>query len=49
MESANRPADHMTARRLLTLGRSPAPEDAADPTFDLKTLTAVPSPQLVVR
>ncbi len=36
VESVNRPADHMAARRLLTAGRSPSPEQAADAAFDLK-------------
>ena len=36
VESVNRPADHMSARRLLALGRNPTPEQAADPAFDLK-------------
>ncbi|QRE76706.1 NAD(P)/FAD-dependent oxidoreductase [Methylobacterium aquaticum] len=36
VESLNRPADHMIARRLLQAGRSPTPEQAADPGFDLK-------------
>ncbi|AWN51620.1 FAD-dependent oxidoreductase [Methylobacterium sp. 17Sr1-1] len=38
VESLNRPADHMIARRLLQAGRSPTPEQAADPGFDLKAL-----------
>ncbi|KMO33438.1 NAD(P)/FAD-dependent oxidoreductase [Methylobacterium aquaticum] len=38
VESLNRPADHMIARRLLQTGRSPTPEQAADPGFDLKAL-----------
>ncbi|KMO20663.1 pyridine nucleotide-disulfide oxidoreductase, partial [Methylobacterium indicum] len=38
VESLNRPADHMVARRLLQTGRSPTPEQAADPGFDLKAL-----------
>jgi 3-phenylpropionate/trans-cinnamate dioxygenase ferredoxin reductase component len=36
VESVNRPADHMAARRLLAAGRSLAPGQAADPDFDLK-------------
>jgi 3-phenylpropionate/trans-cinnamate dioxygenase ferredoxin reductase component len=36
VESANRPADHMIARRLIAAGVSPTPEDAADANFDLK-------------
>ncbi|TQE29221.1 pyridine nucleotide-disulfide oxidoreductase [Streptomyces ipomoeae] len=43
VESVNRAADHMTARKLLALGRSPAPEEAADPSFDLKAFTTAPS------
>ncbi|SFU83128.1 3-phenylpropionate/trans-cinnamate dioxygenase ferredoxin reductase subunit [Methylobacterium sp. 174MFSha1.1] len=38
VESLNRPADHMIARRLLQAGRSPTPGQAADPAFDLKAL-----------
>ncbi|BCM84029.1 NAD(P)/FAD-dependent oxidoreductase [Methylobacterium indicum] len=38
VESLNRPADHMVARRLLQAGRSPTPDQAADPGFDLKAL-----------
>ena len=38
VESLNRPADHMIARRLLQAGRGPAPDQAADPGFDLKAL-----------
>ncbi len=37
VESINRPADHMAARRLLATGRALAPEQAADEDFDLKT------------
>lgn len=44
VESANRPADHMAARRLLTAGLSPTPEQAADPGFDLKSLFAAAQP-----
>lgn len=36
VESLNRPADHMAARRLLTAGRSPGPEHLHDPSFSLK-------------
>jgi 3-phenylpropionate/trans-cinnamate dioxygenase ferredoxin reductase subunit len=36
VESVNRPADHMLARRLIADGRSPSPEEAADPAFDLR-------------
>ena len=42
VESVNRPADHMAARRLL-LGRVPiTPEQAGDSGFDLKALAAPP-------
>jgi 3-phenylpropionate/trans-cinnamate dioxygenase ferredoxin reductase subunit len=36
VESLNRPADHIAARRLLAAGHGPTPEQAADPTFSLK-------------
>jgi 3-phenylpropionate/trans-cinnamate dioxygenase ferredoxin reductase subunit len=36
VESLNRPADHIAARRLLAAGRSPGPEQLADPAFTLK-------------
>ncbi|ACA16734.1 FAD-dependent pyridine nucleotide-disulphide oxidoreductase [Methylobacterium sp. 4-46] len=38
VESLNRPADHMIARRLIQAGVSPSPDQAADPAFDLKAL-----------
>ncbi|GEO99857.1 oxidoreductase [Methylobacterium haplocladii] len=38
VESVNRGADHMAARRILTLGRGLTPAQAADPAFDLKAL-----------
>jgi 3-phenylpropionate/trans-cinnamate dioxygenase ferredoxin reductase subunit len=38
VESLNRPADHMLARRLLANRSSVTPEQAADTAFDLKTL-----------
>ncbi|MFI7582291.1 oxidoreductase C-terminal domain-containing protein [Kocuria sp. M1N1S27] len=39
VESINRPADHMTARKLIN-GQVPlTPEQAADPNADLKTLS----------
>ena len=45
VESVNRPADHMAARRLLTQGRSISPQDAVDPDFDFKAFSqAVPAP-----
>jgi 3-phenylpropionate/trans-cinnamate dioxygenase ferredoxin reductase subunit len=40
VESVNRAADHMSARRLLTAGRSVPPALAADPSADLKGLAA---------
>lgn len=40
VESVNRAGDHMVARRLLAAGPSLTPEQAADPTFDLKALAA---------
>jgi 3-phenylpropionate/trans-cinnamate dioxygenase ferredoxin reductase component len=36
IESINRPADHAHARRLLSAGRQVSPEEAADPSFDLR-------------
>lgn len=36
VESINRPADHVHTRRLLAAGRQVAPEQAADPSFDLR-------------
>ena len=38
VESLNRPADHMLARRLLEVGIHPSPDQAGDSTFDLKSL-----------
>lgn len=38
VESLNRPADHMMARRLLQAGVSPTPEEAADESFNLKAM-----------
>ncbi|KAB7787267.1 NAD(P)/FAD-dependent oxidoreductase [Methylorubrum populi] len=38
VESVDRAADHMAARRLLAAGRTLTPEQAADPGFDLKAL-----------
>lgn len=43
VESVNRPADHVAARRLLAAGAGPTPDQAADPTLDLKTLAAAAS------
>jgi 3-phenylpropionate/trans-cinnamate dioxygenase ferredoxin reductase subunit len=36
IESINRPADHVHARRILAAGRVVTPEQAADPSFDLR-------------
>lgn len=36
VESLNRPADHVAARRVLTAGRSPEPGQLRDPGFSLK-------------
>jgi 3-phenylpropionate/trans-cinnamate dioxygenase ferredoxin reductase component len=36
VESVNRPAEHMMARRLIAENRGPEPAEAADPGFDLK-------------
>jgi 3-phenylpropionate/trans-cinnamate dioxygenase ferredoxin reductase subunit len=36
VESINKPADHAHARRLMTAGRSIAPAEAADESFDLR-------------
>lgn len=38
VESLNRPADHMMARRLLERDSGLTPEQAADPAYDLKSL-----------
>ncbi|BAU89614.1 FAD-dependent pyridine nucleotide-disulfide oxidoreductase [Methylorubrum populi] len=38
VESVDRPADHMAARRLLAASKVLTPEQAADPSFDLKAL-----------
>ena len=40
VESVNAPLDHMAARRLLELGRSPEPAAAVDPAVPLKSFTA---------
>jgi len=40
VESVNRPADHMAARRLLGGGGTLTPEQAGDPAFDLKAHAA---------
>ena len=36
LDSVNRPADHMAARKILAAGRVLTPEQAADPNLDLK-------------
>lgn len=38
VDSVNRPGDHMLARRLLAAHKPVTPEQAADPSFDLKKL-----------
>lgn len=38
IESINKPADHMMGRRLIAAGRWPTPEQAGDPSFDLRSL-----------
>lgn len=38
VDSINRPGDQMIARRLIAVSRPPSPEQAADLSFDLKTL-----------
>ncbi|MBR0873214.1 FAD-dependent oxidoreductase [Bradyrhizobium tropiciagri] len=38
VDSINRPGDQMAARRLIARGVSPSPEQAEDPSFDLKSL-----------
>lgn len=42
VESANRPLDHVFARKLLANGADLTPEQAADPGFDLKAHAATP-------
>jgi 3-phenylpropionate/trans-cinnamate dioxygenase ferredoxin reductase component len=37
VESLNRPADHIAARRLLAAGETPTPQQAAEPAFSLKS------------
>ncbi|MGK9142622.1 FAD-dependent oxidoreductase [Xanthomonas euvesicatoria] len=38
VDSINQPQDHLAARKLLELGRSPTPQQAADPNFALTSL-----------
>lgn len=48
VESVNRPADHMTGRRLLASKRMPTREQAVDPDFDLRQFSmATIEPQQV--
>ena len=42
VESVNRAADHMIARRLIAAGAPLSPEEAADPAFDLKARAMPP-------
>ena len=42
VESVNRPLDHVLARKLLANGADLAPEQAADPGFDLKARAGTP-------
>ena len=42
VESVNRAADHMIARRLIAAGAALSPEEAADPAFDLKARAMPP-------
>jgi 3-phenylpropionate/trans-cinnamate dioxygenase ferredoxin reductase component len=44
VESLNRPADHIAARRLLASGGSPTPDEVDDPAFSLKAHAAQPAP-----
>jgi 3-phenylpropionate/trans-cinnamate dioxygenase ferredoxin reductase component len=44
VESVNKPADHMVARRLISDGISPTAEQVADTSFDLKALAARGAP-----
>jgi 3-phenylpropionate/trans-cinnamate dioxygenase ferredoxin reductase component len=43
VDSVNRPADHVAARRLLAADRHPTPEQIADPEFDLRTAATAPA------
>ncbi|HEV7440941.1 MAG TPA: FAD-dependent oxidoreductase [Methylobacterium sp.] len=43
VESVNRAADHMVARRLLAAGTGLSPAQAADPDFDIKALAMRPA------
>jgi 3-phenylpropionate/trans-cinnamate dioxygenase ferredoxin reductase component len=43
VESLNKPADHMIARRLIEAGLSPSLDQAEDVSFDLKSLIAKPA------
>ena len=43
VDSVDRPGEHLLARRLIAAGISPAPEQAADPDFDLRSLLGSPA------
>ncbi|MBO9740916.1 FAD-dependent oxidoreductase [Xanthomonas axonopodis pv. begoniae] len=43
VDSINQPQDHLAARQLLELGRSPTPQQAADPDFALTKLIHAPA------
>jgi 3-phenylpropionate/trans-cinnamate dioxygenase ferredoxin reductase subunit len=43
VESVNKPADHIAARRLLAAGHSPEPAQVADPAFSLKSFATQPA------
>ncbi|WP_207004658.1 NAD(P)/FAD-dependent oxidoreductase [Trinickia mobilis] len=43
VDSINRPQDHMLARKLLTNGAQPTPQQVSDPDFDLKALANQPA------
>jgi 3-phenylpropionate/trans-cinnamate dioxygenase ferredoxin reductase subunit len=43
VESLNRPADHMLARRLISSRAAVTPQQAGDPAFDLKSLLPKPA------
>jgi 3-phenylpropionate/trans-cinnamate dioxygenase ferredoxin reductase component len=42
VESVDKPADHIAARRVLAAGHSPEPEQVADPAFSLKSFAMQP-------
>jgi 3-phenylpropionate/trans-cinnamate dioxygenase ferredoxin reductase subunit len=43
VDSVNKPADHMLARRLLAAGAPVTPEQAADAAFDLRSTLPTPA------